>query len=243
MLLVLASAGFYLAKQVLDDPTRLPVDLPTIAKHLEFELENVRYGHTRSGIKKWDLSTRKARRVKGQPEIQLEGVKARIYAEGKLKSDTQIEAQRGSYVVESGDMKLEGEVKITNPQFEIMTRSLSYQVSSGEVTAPDSLVVESEKLKIEAARATIDIERQQLHFRGRVRAHIRLVTAPPGATTARGVEKVREKIKPQASAVVKSKEPSPKPVIESVPRKKAKSVLKKIYNKSKPVVEIEKGAD
>ena len=161
-------------RQVLRDPSRLLVDLPKIAKHLEFELENVRYGHTRSGVKKWELSTLKARRIKGQDEILLEGVKARIYADGKLESDTQIEAERGSYVVESGDMLLEGRVKIINQQFQILTERLRYQEALEEISAPESLVVSSEKLKIEAARATINLPRQQLHFSGAVRTRIKV---------------------------------------------------------------------
>ena len=161
-------------RQVLRDPSRLLVDLPKIAKHLEFELENVRYGHTRSGVKKWELSTLKAKRIKGQDEILLEGVKAWIYADGKLESDTQIEAERGSYVVESGDMLLEGRVKIINQQFQIMTERLHYQDALEEISAPESLVVNSEKLKIEAARATINLPHQQLHFSGAVRTRIKV---------------------------------------------------------------------
>ena len=240
LLLSLGGGGFYLVRQVLRDPSRLPIDLPKIAKHLEFELENVRYGHTRSGIKKWDLSTQKARRIKGQAEILLEGVKARIYAEGKLESDTQIEAERGSYVVESGDMLLEGQVKIINPQFQIMTQSLRYQESLGEITAPESLVVNSEKLKIEAARATIDIERQKLHFRGGVRARIRFIAALPEALPTKTQVKSKEKAKREVKVETKIEESLPQPVIKSMPLKKTKPVLKKIYSKGKPVVEIEK---
>ncbi len=233
LLLFLGGGGFFLVKQVLRDPSRLPIDLPTIAKYLEFELENVRYGHTRAGVKKWDLSTQKARRIKGQDEIQLEGVKARIYAEGKLESDTQIEADRGSYVVESGDMLLEGQVKITNPQFEIVTGSLRYQEAAGEIVAPESLVVNSEKLKIEAARATIDIERQQLHFRGGVRARISF-------TAGQSEVVVPPRIEVKSEEKSKNNESSPKSEIQPVLVKKAKPVLGKIYAKNKPIVEIGK---
>ena len=175
MILIALSGGvYYLVKQVLLDPSRLPIDLPKIAKHLEFELENVRYGHTRAGIKKWELSTLKAKRIKGRDEILLEGVKARIYADGKLESDTQIVAERGSYVIESGDMLLEGQVKIINRQFQITTERLRYQESLEEISAPESLIVESEKLTITANQATIDLPRQQLHFRGKVKTRILL---------------------------------------------------------------------
>ncbi len=225
LLLALGTGGFYLVRQVLRDPSKLPIDLPTIAKHLEFELENVRYGHTREGVKKWDLSTRKARRIKGQAEIILEGVKARIYSGGKLESDTQIEAERGSYVVESGDMRLEGQVKIINPQFQIETQSLRYQEALEEISAPESLVVNSEKLKIEAARATIDIPRQQLHFRGGVRARISLTVDQPEV-------KSEEKSKSDKSSM--------KPEIKPVLVKKNKPILEKIYTKNKPIVKIGK---
>ncbi|MEA3332573.1 MAG: LPS export ABC transporter periplasmic protein LptC [Pseudomonadota bacterium] len=174
ILIALSGGIYYLVKPVLHDPSRLPIDLPKIAKHIEFELENVRYGHTRAGVKKWELSTQKAKRVKGQDEILLEGVKARIYADGKLESDTQIEAKSGSYVIDSGDMLLEGQVKIINRQFQIATERLRYQESLEEISAPESLIVESEKLTITANRATIDLPRQQLHFRGKVKARILL---------------------------------------------------------------------
>ena len=175
LLLFLGGGVFYLVKQALRDPSRLLADLPKIAKNLEFELENVRYGHTRSGIKKWELSTLKARRIKGRDEILLEGVNARIYADGQLESDTQIEADRGSYVIESGDMLLEGQVKIINRQFQITTQRLRYQEALEEISAPESLIVNSEKLEIKADRAIIDLRRQQLHFSGAVRTRIQVV--------------------------------------------------------------------
>ena len=209
--------------QVLRDPSRLPIDLPKIARHLEFELENVRYGHTRSGVKKWELSALKARRVKGHDEILLEGVKARIYADGKLESDTRIEAERGSYVVESGDMILEGRVKIINQQFQITTQRLRYQEALEEISAPESLVVNSEKLKIEAARATIDLPRQQLHFSGSVRARIRFAESLPE------VLPVRPEAKPEG------REPLPEPLFKPDPAVKAGP-----HYKMKPLVDIVK---
>jgi len=163
----------------LRDPSRLLIALPKIARNLEFELENVRYGHTRSGVKKWELNTLKARRVKGQDKILLEGVKARIYADGKLESDIQIEAGRGSYEVKSGDILLEDRVKIINRQFQIMTKRLLYQEALEEILAPESLVVYSDKLKIEAARATINLALQQLHFSGPVRTRIKVADSLP----------------------------------------------------------------
>jgi LPS export ABC transporter protein LptC len=228
LLLFLGGGVFYLVRQVLRDPSRLPIDLPKIARHLEFELENVRYGHTRSGVKKWELSTLKARRIKGRDEILLEGVKARIYADGKLESDTRIEADRGSYVVESGDMRLEGRVKIINRQFQITTERLRYQEALEEISAPESLIVNSEKLKIEADRATIDLRRQQLHFSGAVRARIRVSEALPEVPLA----------KPEAKTKVK--ESLPEPSFTPEPVVKTKPAVKKVHRKIKPLVNIGK---
>ena len=228
LLLFLSGGVFYLVRQALRDPSRLLVDLPKIAKHLEFELENVRYGHTRSGIKKWELSTLKAKRIKGQDEILLEGVKARIYADGKLESDTQIEADRGSYVIESGDMLLEGQVKIINRQFQITTERLRYQESLEEISAPESLIVNSEKLKIKADRATIDLRRQKLHFSGAVRARIQIAGALP------------EVLPKKPEVKTKVKESLPKPAVKSEPIVKAKPVIKKPSRKIEPLVNIGK---
>ncbi|MBN2808046.1 MAG: LPS export ABC transporter periplasmic protein LptC [Deltaproteobacteria bacterium] len=241
LLLLLLGGGYLLVRRWLHDPAKLPLDLPRIAKNIEFELENVRYGHTQAGVKKWDLSSLKARRIKGQPEIQLEGVKARIYAQGKLESDTTIEAERGSYVVENGDMVLEGQVRITNPQFQIATRKLLYQAVSGEITAPESLVVDSEKLKIEAARATIEIESQLLHFAGGVKAHLRVdAGASAGASKVPAVPETPP-LKPEVESPEKARiEESSLPESKSPPLKKTKTVQKKITSKSKPTVKIYK---
>lgn len=170
----LIAGGYYYAQRLLRDPKQLVKNLPEIAKHLEFELDNVRYGHTRLGVKKWELSTRKAKRIKGQKNILLEGVTARIYADGKLKGDTRIQADQGSYLVDNGDMELQGAVKIRNKQFNIETERLSYQADSEKIEAPEPVAVESEKLSIKANRATIDLKQQQLHFAGAIKARIRL---------------------------------------------------------------------
>ncbi|MEA3347769.1 MAG: LPS export ABC transporter periplasmic protein LptC [Pseudomonadota bacterium] len=240
LLLGLFGGIFYLVRQLLLDPSRLPIDLPEIARHLEFELENVRYGHTRSGVKKWELSTLKAKRIKGQDEIILEGVKARIYAEGKLESDTRIEADRGSYVVESGDMQLEGRIKIINRQFQITTERLRYQESLEEILAPESLIVYSKKFKIEAARATIDLARQQIHFRGGIRARIQL---------AGGAFPKPPPLRPKAKVNKPSSEkPSIEPVIskrsrasfKSRPKVQGKVLAKTPHFKAKPTVDVGK---
>ena len=197
LLIVLAVGGYYFVQQVLRDPARLVKALPEVVKQLEFELDNVRYGHTRSGVKKWELSTRKAKRIKGQDRIILEGVTARIYADGKLESDTRIEAENGFYLVESGDIELQGAVKIINQQFQIKTERLSYQEAKEEILAPESLVVESEKLTIKANRAMIDLKQQQLHFSGSVKARIRLEKISGVAENGSNDEKTGRKIKPE----------------------------------------------
>lgn len=199
-LILLVAGGYYFVQQVLRDPARLLDKLPEIAKHLEFELENVRYGHTRSGVKKWELSTRKAKRIKGQDHILLEGVEARIYADGKLDSDTRIEAESGSYLVESGDMELQGAVKIINRQFRITTERLSYKEAVEAILAPETLLVESEKLTIKADRATIDLKHQQLHFSGSVKTRIQFdeisATEKPKQTKTEK-KKIARKLKPE----------------------------------------------
>jgi LPS export ABC transporter protein LptC len=196
LLIVLAAAGgYYYVQRFLDDPARMVKALPEVVNRIEFELDNVRYGHTRSGVKKWELSTRKAKRIKGQDGIILEGVTARIYAEGKLDSDTRIEADKGSYQVESGDIELQGTVKIINQQFQIETERLSYKEAREEIMAPESLVVRSEKLTIKANRATIDLKKQQLHFSGSVKARIQPGKISAAAGNA-GNKKIVHKLKP-----------------------------------------------
>ncbi len=197
LLIVFTGGGYYFVQQVLCDPARLVKALPEVVKQLEFELDNVRYGHTRSGVKKWELSTQKAKRIKGQDKIILEGVTARIYADGKLESDTRIEAENGFYRVESGDIELQGSVKIINQQFQIKTERLSYQEAKEEILAPESLVVESEKLTIKANQATIDLRQQQLHFSGSVKARIQLEKISGAAENGSKDKKTGRKVKPE----------------------------------------------
>ncbi len=210
ILIGIAAGGYYLVQRLLRDPAQLVKNLPEIAKHLEFELDNVRYGHTRLGVKKWELSTRKAKRIKGQKNILLEGVTARIYADGKLKDDTRIQADTGSYLVDRGDMELQGAVKIENKQFNIETERLFYRADLEKIEAPDRVSVESEKLSIKANKATIDLKQQQFHFSGAVKATIRLDKKP---------------------AAVKNEKPA---------KKSQKLTKHKIGHKSKPEIKVEK---
>ncbi len=197
LLTLLIVGGYYVIQQLLRDPTRLVNALPEIAKHLEFELEDVRYGHTRAGVKKWELSTRKAKRIKGQDHILLEGVKARIFADGKLESDILIEAESGSYLVESGDIELQGAVEIINQQFQIVTERLHYREAVEEILAPESLLVKSEKLTIKANQATIDLKRQQLHFVGSVKARILFDKISANENKRTKKRKTAHKLKPE----------------------------------------------
>ncbi|MBN2706614.1 MAG: LPS export ABC transporter periplasmic protein LptC [Deltaproteobacteria bacterium] len=178
-LLLLAAFGAYFRFRLALDPGRLPEMLPELARHLEFELENVRYAHSRAGLKKWELSAARARRLKGKEEIRLEGINARLFAEGKLESDTRIEAERGFYVVASGDMELEGRIRVVSRQFLITTERLRYREAREEIQAPGKIFVESEKLDISADSAVIDLPGQKLRMQGRVHAHLRLDADPP----------------------------------------------------------------
>lgn len=240
LLVLLAGGGYYFVRQALRDPVELVKNLPEIAKHIEFELDNVRYGHTRAGVKKWELSTRKAKRIKGQDRIILEGVKARIFADGKLDSDTRIEAEKGSYRVADGDIELQGAVKIINRQFEILTDKLSYHEKTETIQAPESLRVKSEKLTIKANRATIDLKKQQLHFSGAVKASIRLENKPSAAAKTKKVHQKRAIEKP---AHIDRAVPAAAPikVIQPLEVKKSRKVkMKKISHKSKPEVNLSK---
>lgn len=176
VLFFLVIAGLYYYQSYIKhlSPAEVVDKLPEIAKNLDFELDNVRYTHTRSGVKKWELSTHKAKRVKGQNKIILEGVEAWIFSGGKLKSDTHILADQGSYLVKSGDISLDGKIRIINKDFEIETNHLNYYESREQITAPQELKVKSESLLIQAAKAEIDLKNQTLHFSGGVRTRINL---------------------------------------------------------------------
>ncbi len=223
------AGGYFLVQRLLRDPAQLLEKLPEIAKHLEFELDNVRYGHTRLGVKKWELSTRKAKRIKGQKNILLEGVTARIYADGKLKDDTQIQADRGSYLVDRGDMELRGAVKIKNKQFNIETERLLYRADSEQIEAPEKVLVESKSLNIKANRATIDLKQQKLHFSGAVKATIWLETKKTvTAGKARSVKFSTESLTPIS---VKN---------NKAVKKNIKLVRPKNVHKTKPEIKIRK---
>lgn len=241
-LALLAGGGYFFVRRALRDPVKLAKNLPEIVKHIEFELDNVRYGHTRAGVKKWELSTRKAKRIKGEDRILLEGVTARIFADGKLDSDTRIEAEKGSYQVENGNMELQGAVKIVNRQFEIATERLSYDEKTETIQAPESLQVKSEKLCIKANRAVIDLKRQQLHFSGAVKARIRPGFKSPAAGQVKKTGQKSAHEKPVSSTGRVSAAASVKvvkvPVLEV---KKSRQVKRKrIVHKSKPEVKYGK---
>jgi len=166
---------FYLYRHYLGglNPADVARHLPELAKNLDFELDNVRYTHTRSGVKKWELSTHKAKRVKGQDKIILEGVEARIFSGGRLKSEVHILADRGSYQVKSGNISLYGRIRIMSKDFEIDTGRLDYFEDRDLIVAPDRLTVKSKSLTISAPKAEIKIKSQSIHFFGGVKSRIK----------------------------------------------------------------------
>jgi LPS export ABC transporter protein LptC len=179
VILIAALSFFFWIRQALYHPSSIPEKLPEIAKNLEFELDNVRYSHTRSGIKKWELSTRKAKRIKGNNEIIIEGVEAWIYASGKIKSDTHIKADHGSYLVKSGNISLSGNVTIDNEQFRISTQQLLYLETSDKILAPKQLKVLNDRLHIVAGSAEINLKARTLHFSGGVNSTLFLQGSNP----------------------------------------------------------------
>ena len=194
-LLILASGGIYLYRSYLAglSPSEVVEHLPEIAKNLEFELDNVRYTHTRSGVKKWELSTHKAKRIKGQGKIILEGVEAWIFSGGKLKNDTHILANQGSYLVKTGDISLSGRIRIVNKDFTITTEHLDYFESRNQIIAYGKLLVKNDSLVIKANRAKIDLKAQLIHFSGGVRTTINLDTLKNGSPALKTSSRARAK--------------------------------------------------
>ena len=178
--LVLCIAVFFYIRQIAEyrTPRRLVEKLPMIAQNLEFQLDNVRYTHTRSGQKKWELTARKAIRHKHSLKIVLEQVEAWIYPTGKLKNATHITAQQGTYQVKSGDIFLQGSIRIVNPEFTISTTRVIYNESAGTIIAPGGISLQNPKFNMTAGRCLIVLDAHNLQCSHGVKTVIH-----PGNTT------------------------------------------------------------
>ncbi len=145
--------------------------LPTIAKHLEFELNDAHYTHSKAGRKRWELTAAKAQKEKGSRAITLFRLVVNLYANDGSK--TLVTADQGTYDTETGDITLKNHVRINNPEYTIVTDELVYHDREEKVLINRPIKIAYGRLTLEAARAFMLIPARTLHFSGGVTAVIK----------------------------------------------------------------------
>ena len=165
---------YFQFRSTLKNPRTLVDKLPDIAKNLDFQLDDVRYTHSRSGQKKWELKAHKAIRHKNSNTIVLQQIEAWIYPIGRLEGPTHITADSGSYEVNSGNISLSGNILIDNKDFSIATTALQYDEHQNMIVAPKNIHLANPKLSVSAGKALIDLKSQRLTFTHRVNTTINL---------------------------------------------------------------------
>ncbi|MBW1645033.1 MAG: LPS export ABC transporter periplasmic protein LptC [Deltaproteobacteria bacterium] len=174
--LLLITAGVILAaiavlllylQQVKKNPQQL---LPTIAKHLEFELNGAHYTHSKKGRKRWELTAAKAQKEKGSDDITLFKIVVNLYADDGSK--TVVTADKGVYNTKSGDITLLNRVRISNPDYTISTDELVYRDREEQVNINRPITIKYAQLTLKASRATMLIPAKTINFSGGVTAVI-----------------------------------------------------------------------
>ncbi|MBN2889456.1 MAG: LPS export ABC transporter periplasmic protein LptC [Deltaproteobacteria bacterium] len=144
--------------------------LPAIARHLEFELNDAHYTHSKSGTKRWELTAAKAQRQKGSETIEMIDLAITLFADdGSL---TTIVADQGAYTTNTGDIKLQKNIVITSPTYTITTDNLTYLDQQEKLIIKDRITVLRDGFALKAAGASMEVPKNIFHFTGGVSATI-----------------------------------------------------------------------
>ena len=118
-------------------------------------IEGLKIIHKKNGISMWTLNASRADIIEGSDRVKLNDVVLRV--ENK---EMTIYSPEGFYNMESRDLTLDGKIKAVAKGYIIITESVEWNQSKGEIKTKEAVKIESKKFNVEGVGMEADSEQK-----------------------------------------------------------------------------------
>lgn len=118
-------------------------------------IEGLKIIHKKNGTSMWTLNASRADIIEGSDRVKLNDVV--LMVENK---DMTIYSPEGFYNMESRDLTLNGKIKAVSKEYTIITESVEWNQSKGEIKTKEDVKIESKKFNVEGSGMEADSEQK-----------------------------------------------------------------------------------
>lgn len=118
-------------------------------------IEGLKIIHKKNGISMWTLNASRADIIEGSDRVKLNDIVLTV--ENK---DMTIYSPEGFYNTESRDLILNGKIKAVSKGYTIITESVEWNQSKGEIKTKEAVKIESKKFNVEGVGMEADSEQK-----------------------------------------------------------------------------------
>ncbi|MFQ5329406.1 MAG: LPS export ABC transporter periplasmic protein LptC [Thermodesulfobacteriota bacterium] len=135
-------------------------------------IEKVHYTEVKDGTVEWTLDADSANYVQADGVTIFTNPKVLFY--GKDGSVYTMTGSEGSYMKESGNIKVSGDVLVvTGDGYTLATQSLRYDTASKEITTEERVSIDTSEMRIEGVGLLISVDRESFSVLDDVRTELR----------------------------------------------------------------------
>ncbi len=118
-------------------------------------IEGLKIVHKKNGTSMWTLNASRADIIEGSDRVKLNDVVLTVENKGMT-----IYSPEGFYDMGSRDLTLNGKIKAVSKGYTIMTESVEWNQSKGEIKTKEDVKIESKKFNVEGVGMEADSEQK-----------------------------------------------------------------------------------
>ena len=126
----------------------------------------------------WELWAEKARFIKENEEAEIINFSAILYSQ-KLKKIT-LRGDKGKFFHKSRNVRIEGKIKVDLQGHYLETQTIEYDGEKRQAYTKTPVSIKGERLSLDSASMTLDVNKQKIDFTGGVVAKIKVIDPDPG---------------------------------------------------------------
>ncbi len=170
-LVVMAGVGIVAAIFLKGGRTPLPEPVSQqLPRNIDVALTNARFNEMKDGVPVWELVADRAEYDKSGENAFLTTIRM-VYKKNRANGEIIVTADKGEYFSSSRNVKLQGKVHVTTGSGMVMdTDSLEYQADRSLFRTKDRVVINHERLSLDAVGMELDATTEKTHFPSAVNA-------------------------------------------------------------------------
>ncbi len=146
--------------------------LKILTEHTDLDVKDVLFTEVGASGEKWEIRAQRARYFRRENKALFDKADIRlVLKDGKV---FRVRGDRGSMNTSSRDMEISGNVTVESDSGDrFSTDRLQYSHAKGVVSTDGAVVLENERMRIDAVGMRLSLVRKEVALLGRVKAEVR----------------------------------------------------------------------